>query len=144
MFNAQNNSKSEETTEESNETIIGNSVKLEGEFVSQGNITVHGTVVGKIITEREVHIGESATVKADVEATNVYVAGKVNGNLTAKENLEIKNTGKVRGNIQAKVLSIATGAEFTGQCAMGEKLESKKMAAEKEKVKIAQKVAIPT
>ncbi|MFH1508668.1 MAG: polymer-forming cytoskeletal protein [bacterium] len=128
MFNNQNEEDQNTTkTEESNETVVGNSVKLEGEFASQGNITIHGEVVGKVVTEREVHIGDTAVVKADVEAENIFVSGKVNGNLHARDRLEIKNTGKVKGDIQAKNLTISSGAVFSGNCSMEKEVEKKEV-----------------
>lgn len=101
------------------ETIVGASVKLEGEFSSKGDITINGNVIGKVTTESNLGIGQSAIAKADLEAENVVIAGTVEGNVKAKEKLEITESGKVQGNISAKVLSVLPGAFFSGQCEMG-------------------------
>jgi len=69
--------------EENNETIVGSSVKLEGDLVSTGNISVYGDVTGQINTERDVTIGDSATIKANIAGDNVTVGGRVEGNVKA-------------------------------------------------------------
>ena len=104
------------------ETVIGSSVKLEGDLVGQNNMKVYGQVNGKVKTKGNVFIEKSARVKADVEAVNVNVSGTVDGNVVAGERLEINKSGVVSGSINAKILSIATGATFSGQCNM-DKLE---------------------
>lgn len=112
-------------SEEEAETIIGVSVNLEGNFTSKGNVTINGTVSGKVKTEKNLDIGEEANVKADLEGANIIVAGKVEGNIKAEEKLEIRPTGKVYGDISAQTLSIAEGAVFSGHCGMeGERVET--------------------
>lgn len=100
------------------QTIVGNSVKLEGDLILDEDITINGKVSGKVSTSKNLGIGETAEVKADVEAENIVISGKVEGDVKAKEKLEIAETGKITGNISAKTLSIAPGAIFSGQCTM--------------------------
>lgn len=99
------------------ETIIGNSVNLEGDFSSQGNISINGKVCGKISTGKDMNIEEAADVKADLVAKNIVVAGKVEGNVKA-DRLEIKENGKVLGDVNINAISIAEGACFLGNCSM--------------------------
>ncbi|MEW6407524.1 MAG: polymer-forming cytoskeletal protein [Patescibacteria group bacterium] len=103
------------------ETIVGESVKLEGNIDSQESVSIFGRVIGKIKTVENVKIGEQAEIKGDVEAENVFVAGKVEGNIIAKEKLEIASSGKIFGDLQTKSLTIAQGAFFCGQCQMENK-----------------------
>ena len=100
------------------ETIIGSSVKLEGDLTGQNNMKIYGQVNGKVKTKGNVFIEKSARVEADVEAANINVSGTISGSVNATERLEINKSGNVSGNIDAKVLSIATGANFSGQCNM--------------------------
>lgn len=118
--------------EAAGQTIVGNSVKLEGDLILDEDITINGKVSGKVSTSKNLGIGETAEVKADVEAENIVISGKVEGEVKAREKLEITETGKVAGNISAKTLSVAPGAIFSGQCTMeGEgKAEEAKEAEE--------------
>lgn len=121
--------KEDENSPKSVETIIGPSVKVEGNFVGDGNIMVDGVVNGSLKTNHDLKIGKGAKIKAEVEANNVYIAGEVKGNVKVKEKTEITSTARVLGNIETKVLSVESGAQLNGKCNMSPEpinLESKK------------------
>lgn len=117
--------KREEPTSEV-ETIIGPSVKVEGDFVAAGDVIVEGAVVGTLRTERHLRVGERAKITANVTAGSALVAGEITGNLTVHENLEITSSGKVYGDIKTKVLTVAAGAALNGRCQVGEEPRSNK------------------
>lgn len=102
------------------ETIVGTSVKLKGNLVSNGDITIDGHVAGDIKTKSGVFIGPNANILANIKAKDIEVAGIVQGNIEAKDKLEISETGKVYGDITASILVVSPGAIFTGKCAMTE------------------------
>lgn len=104
---------------EGSETIIGVSVKLEGDFKSEGDVTINGEVSGTVFTKGNLEIGETAVIKADVEGNNVSVSGKIDGNIKAKEKLIIRESGKVTGDVSVSNLEISNGAFFSGDCKMG-------------------------
>ncbi|MBU1167870.1 polymer-forming cytoskeletal protein [Patescibacteria group bacterium] len=110
----------EEIRPQGGETIIGVSVKLEGDFKSEGDVAINGEVSGTINTQEDLSIGETAIVKANIEARNVIVAGKVEGNIKAHEKLEIRSSGKITGDVEVANLEIADGSYFNGQCKMGD------------------------
>jgi cytoskeletal protein CcmA (bactofilin family) len=117
MFKEQNDNES--YNEEDIETVIGDSVSLEGNFSSQGSISINGAISGKVSTEKNIDVGSEAKVKGELVGNNIIVAGRVEGNIKAQR-LEIKENGEVDGDIDAKVLSIVEGAHFSGQCSMGQ------------------------
>jgi cytoskeletal protein CcmA (bactofilin family) len=100
------------------ETIVGPSVKVEGELASEGNIRIDGQVNGNIQTTQNLAVGEHAVITANIKALNAVIAGKIKGDIMVEEALEITETGKLEGNIQAKIISIAPGAVFRGHCQM--------------------------
>jgi cytoskeletal protein CcmA (bactofilin family) len=107
------------------ETIIAASVKVEGDFASQGNVLIEGVVEGSIKTERDLRVGEQARIAADVSALNAVVAGEILGNLTVGERLELEATARVRGDVRAKVLVVSAGASINGRLSMGEAPEER-------------------
>lgn len=100
------------------ETLIGPTVKVEGDFVGDGDVVVEGIVTGKLKTKRNLRIGQNAQVLASVSAENALVAGTIQGNIKIKEKLELTSTAKVKGDIHTKILIISEGASFTGNCKM--------------------------
>ncbi|MFH1192119.1 MAG: polymer-forming cytoskeletal protein [bacterium] len=102
------------------ETIIGNSVKVEGDFVGEGNVIVEGIVSGSLKTNKNLKVGARARIFANVRAANALIAGEVNGNIIADEMIELTATAKVSGDIKAKIITISAGAVFNGKCSMGD------------------------
>lgn len=101
------------------ETVIAPSVRVEGDFVSEGNVRIEGAVSGSISTERDLFVGEQAKITANVVAKNGVVSGEMRGNLKVHDRLELTATAHVYGDIQAKVLSVAPGAVMQGQLVIG-------------------------
>ena len=86
------------------------------------DLTIDGTVEGNIqLKENSLTIGPNGIIKADINAKKVTIIGEVQGNVTAEETVEIRETGKLRGNIVAPRLVIADGAFFKGSVEMERK-----------------------
>lgn len=102
------------------ETIIGPSLKVKGNFKGRGNIIVEGEVVGTLKTDNYVFVGDKAKVAANVEAQTSRIGGKIEGNITVKDHLEIVASAKINGDIQCSSLSIEKGAVLNGKCAMAQ------------------------
>ena len=112
------------------ETIIGPSVKVEGNFVGQGNIVVDGIVKGSVKTNGNLSVGIKAKITAAVEAANAIISGEIHGNVTISGDLELTESARVTGDIAAKTLAIARGAALNGNCAMTDKSSMKESAGE--------------
>lgn len=102
------------------ETIIGPSVKVEGNFQGEGNILVQGSVIGNLRTNKNLRISEGSMVKADIEAANILVSGEVIGNLRIREKTELTKTAKITGDITTSIISVETGAVLNGKCICGQ------------------------
>jgi len=100
------------------ETVVGPSVNVEGDFASEGNIIVKGTVSGSVHTSRFLSVETGAKIMANVRAGNAKISGEVKGNLKIKETIELTSTAKVLGDIEARVLSVEPGALLFGKVSM--------------------------
>jgi cytoskeletal protein CcmA (bactofilin family) len=107
---------------ESDDTVIGRSIKIEGDLVSNGSIVIEGEVIGSLKTEQTLRVGENAKVKAEIKAKEAFISGKVDGNVSVDGKLELASTAELNGDIKAQTLNIAAGAVFNGHCAMTEKV----------------------
>jgi len=106
--------KSEETT------IISNGVKIEGKITSSGNIRVDGEVLGDIISQSNVSVGENGQVNGQINAEVITIGGKVSGTVKAKEKLVLDSKGNLKGDIFTKILVVEAGAKFDGKSKMGD------------------------
>jgi cytoskeletal protein CcmA (bactofilin family) len=120
LRNNEEEEKFENTTPDEVETIVGPSVKVEGDFVSKGNVVIEGTVMGSVKTERNLRVEEGAIINASVAAENVRVAGEIRGNVQALGLLELTPTARVIGDVYTKTLVIAAGAILHGNCNMSD------------------------
>ena len=100
------------------ETVVGPSVKIQGDLNSEGNIRIEGAVVGKIKTSQNVMVGEAAKIAADIHAGSAVVAGEIQGNLKISSNLVLLSTARINGDIACAILRVEDGAQFSGKCAM--------------------------
>ncbi len=64
-------------------------------------------------------IGEGAEVRAKISGEVVVIRGKVEGNVTAKEKVELAAPARLIGNVDAPELIISDGVVFDGDCSMG-------------------------
>jgi cytoskeletal protein CcmA (bactofilin family) len=110
--------KPDTTLSKQTETIIGSSVKVEGNFSGEGNVIIEGQLQGNLKTKHNVNIGIGAKVKANIEAQDVFLAGEIHGNIKANGKLQITSSAKVIGNIETTSLSVEPGAVLNGKCLM--------------------------
>jgi len=94
--------------------VIGSKVQLKGELHGAEAVLVEGTVEGSIRLTAELRVAPGGTVKADVSAHTVVVAGEVIGDCHATERVVLESTGRLTGNIRAPRIVIAEGASFRG------------------------------
>ncbi|MEK7652914.1 MAG: polymer-forming cytoskeletal protein [Patescibacteria group bacterium] len=115
MFKSNSTGHSHET-----DTVIGPSVKLEGDFVTEGNIIIDGIVSGEIKTARNLKVGAGSKIFANVSAENALVAGEIQGNVRITNRLELTSSAKVFGDIKTGILAMAAGAMLSGKCQVGD------------------------
>ena len=100
------------------ETVVGPSVKIQGDLNSEGNIKIEGQVSGKVKTSQSVYVIEGAKIIADILAGNAVVGGEVQGNIKISGHLILQSTAKITGDIACQILRVEDGAQFSGKCAM--------------------------
>lgn len=100
------------------ETVVGPSVVVEGDFASEGNIIVKGTVSGSVKTSKLLTVEKGAKILASVKAGNAIVAGSVKGNVKVEERLDLTETSQILGDIICKILNVDAGALVQGKISM--------------------------
>jgi cytoskeletal protein CcmA (bactofilin family) len=114
-------------------TTIGPNVTIEGTITGSERMFIEGTVKGKIRLTADLLIGTKARVEAEVHARNVTVEGKLNGDISADDRVELVATAAVDGNIKAPKIIVAEGAKFRGSVDMGSRVPKDEPAPAKAK-----------
>ena len=93
---------------------IGIGCLIDGSITGRGNYLVQGEVVGGGEVEGAVVLAAGAFWKGELVADYVKVAGKIEGNVSARIKLELEATAVVTGNLASPVIAIAEGAVYEG------------------------------
>ena len=103
---------------ENRETVIGKGITVKGELFGEEDVKIEGRVEGKIQLTKNLLVGQTGVIEADVEAENINIGGTVTGNLMAQNRVEIVASGKMTGDIKAPRVVVAEGAHFKGNVDM--------------------------
>lgn len=99
-------------------TIIGQGITIEGEISADDEVIVRGTVRGKITGREAVVVEPGAVVEADVSAASAVVGGRLTGNLTVVDKIDLQTGARLVGDVKAARITIADGASFKGNVDM--------------------------
>ena len=80
-------------------TVIGSSIVSDGEISGDEDLVIQGTVKGRISLKESLIVEGSGVVEADIETQNVEIGGRVTGNISASDKVELKSDCRVVGDI---------------------------------------------
>lgn len=101
------------------ESIVGSSLRIEGDLIISQSLRIDGTVNGNIYqadgASATVAIAPGATVNGNIAVSDVIVSGALKGNIVAPGRVELIDTAKVDGDVTYGSLGVAVGARIMGQ-----------------------------
>src|SRR5664279_4846427 len=103
------------TPNTNSKNILNADVEIKGTLKFAGELTFDGKLDGDINSDGVLNLGDNAVVKGNLNVNAVVVRGKVNGNVTAKEKIEIKTKAELFGDIRSPKLVIEEGVTFVGK-----------------------------
>ena len=100
-------------------TIIGPGAVIDSPLTTKDSTRIDGTIKGNVNISGALIVGQEGKIFGTASGVNIYVAGEVNGNLSAPQGkVEISDTGKVVGDVICKGIIIDENAIFQGRCEM--------------------------
>jgi cytoskeletal protein CcmA (bactofilin family) len=90
-------------------------VEIKGNIKYSGEMIFDGRLEGDVQTDGALQVGENAHVTGNINAQTVLARGKINGNINAKDKVEIKSRSELFGDIRAAKLIIEEGVVFVGK-----------------------------
>lgn len=100
-------------------TVLGPDANFKGELSFEKGMRLMGRFEGKVNTPGRLHIAREAKMSADVEAGAIVVEGEVQGNLSANDRIELKQTARYEGDLRTSKLVVDEGAVFNGHVSVG-------------------------
>ena len=97
------------------QATLGKSLVIKGEVTGSESLYIDGRVEGSInLPGNRVTVGRNGVVAANISAREIVVLGKVRGNMTASDRVDIRGEGSLTGDVVAQRISIEDGAYFKG------------------------------
>lgn len=94
---------------------LGKSVMIKGEVSGSEDLYLDGQVEGSIdLKGNRLTLGPNGRVKANIAARSAVIHGKLEGNITATDRVDLKQSAVVTGDIVTQRISIDEGAFFKG------------------------------
>jgi cytoskeletal protein CcmA (bactofilin family) len=95
--------------------ILSSDVEIKGNLKFAGELTFEGKLEGEINSDGTLLVGDSAVINGNINVNSAVLRGKINGNVVAKEKIEIKTKTELFGDIRSSKLSIEEGVTFVGK-----------------------------
>lgn len=103
------------TTSGSAKNVLNSDVEIKGNLKFAGELTFEGKLEGEITSDGTLNLGDSAVINGNISANSVIVRGKVTGNVTAKDKIELKAKTELFGDIRSSKLVMEEGVTFVGK-----------------------------
>lgn len=109
----------ENRSEGSDVSVIGETLHFKGELSAGEDLVIEGKVEGTVNQGKCcLTVKPKGIMLANVNATKIFIEGRVEGDLSATVSVTIRESGKVTGNIIAPTVAIDEGATFNGSIEM--------------------------
>jgi len=99
----------------SEQATIGKDLFFRGEITGTESLFIDGRVEGSVsLPGNRVTVGRNGQVNASISAREIVVMGKVRGDVSATDRVDVRAEGALTGDVTAARISIEDGAFFKG------------------------------
>ena len=113
------------------ESIIAADIAIEGKIEGAGHVRIAGKFKGDVRVQGNLTIEQGAKVSGGVTANKIIVAGELDGNIDAAQQVDLQQTGAINGDLKAASLTVAAGSRIRGHIECGWSEKDNKSAATK-------------
>jgi cytoskeletal protein CcmA (bactofilin family) len=100
-------------------TLIGKSVRVQGDVEFQGGLHLDGRIVGSVRSdesrESTISVSETGFIEGTVQVPNVLLDGAVRGDIHARERVVLGATARVEGSVYYGTIEMTLGAQIKGK-----------------------------
>lgn len=99
-------------------TLLGRGSQFSGRLAFDGALRIDGRFSGEIHSDGLLVVGPEAEIEAEIEVGGLLVQGRITGNITASESIELRAPGRVNGKLICPQLIVEKGVILNGSCEM--------------------------
>lgn len=96
-------------------TYIAATTKITGTITGQGAYVFCGIVEGDCDINGPLTLAEGGRWQGTMKAADIVVAGTVEGDVVAKQRVEIAGTARITGSLSGNSIAVAEGAIIEGE-----------------------------
>jgi len=96
-------------------TYVAASTKIVGTISGQGSYVFCGAVEGDCDIKGPLTLAETGSWKGTLRATDIVVAGTVEGDVIAEQRVEISGSARIAGSLAGNSIAVAEGAIIEGE-----------------------------
>ncbi|NIL94838.1 MAG: hypothetical protein GTO71_10485 [Woeseiaceae bacterium] len=95
-------------------TLINEGCKIVGTISGTGSYLVNGEIDGDCELDATLTLATGGFWKGTIRATNVIIAGHVEGDIIAEGSVEISGSARITGTVSGEAIAVAEGAVVDG------------------------------
>jgi cytoskeletal protein CcmA (bactofilin family) len=99
-------------------TVLADDLHITGTITFKSSLMIKGTLDGEIVSEGLLIVGPTAKVNAKVTTKKLVSHGEITGDVTASEQVVLKETAAQTGNITTQNIIVESGSLFNGSITM--------------------------
>jgi cytoskeletal protein CcmA (bactofilin family) len=99
-------------------TILADDLDINGTMTFKSSLMIKGTLEGEILSEGLLIVGPTAKVNAKISTKKLISHGEITGDVTATEQVVLKETAVHTGNISTRNIIVESGSLFNGSITM--------------------------
>ena len=99
-------------------SVIDHGCEIEGRLTFGGTLILNGKFQGEVVSSDTLIVGEAGNLRADVRVGVAIISGQIEGQITARERVELRGNAQIRGDIVTPMLILDKGVIFNGHCKM--------------------------
>ena len=110
-------------------TYVAPGTKIVGNLTGEGAYIFCGEIEGECDINGPVTVAEGSHWKGAIRATDIVLAGTVEGDVTAKQRVEIAGTARISGSLRGSSIIVAEGAVIEGDVSITQAKEPQQAPA---------------
>ena len=95
-------------------TYVAPGTRIVGTIMGKGSYVFCGTIEGDCDISGPVTLAEGGRWKGTIKATDIVIAGNVEGDVIGEQRVEIAGTARVTGSLAGHSIAVAEGAIIEG------------------------------
>ena len=99
--------------------VLNSDVSVVGTLNFTDDLLIDGNVEGEIYSDGILTVGTNASIQAEIKTKSAIIHGKVTGNVTVTDRVELSSTAELVGDVVASTLAVQAGAVFIGRSTVG-------------------------